>query len=346
MKQVRFGIIGAGILAPLHAKAIQENPTAELAAVADIDKEKAEKFAHDYNINKVFADYEEMLLEPIDVVCLCVPSGMHAKFAVKCAEMGKHILSEKPLDITFRNMDRMINACKQAGVKLGSVFQRRTLPHFLEAKNILESGAIGGMMMINAYLKYYRSDEYYASAGWRGKWELDGGGALMNQGVHGIDLLQWIGGEVVSVKAYTGTLTRKDIEVEDTAAAILKFKNGAIGTIQGATSVYPEQETTIEINGDEGTLKITDSKVEIWESMTNQLAAPQLPLPDHDGHAIIINDMVEAIINDREPMISGVEARKSVEIILAVYESARTGNEVILSEFHPFESHRDKGVSS
>ncbi|WP_242985893.1 Gfo/Idh/MocA family protein [Oceanobacillus zhaokaii] len=338
MRQIQFGIIGAGILAPLHANAIYSNRRANLAAIVDIDLQKANKLAKEYNIEKVFTDYEKMLLEPIDVVCLCVPSGMHAAIAVRCAEMGKHVLTEKPLDITFENMDEMIKACKNSGVKLGAVFQRRTLPHFLAAKNTLDSGAIGDLMMIQAYLKYFRSDEYYASAGWRGKWELDGGGALMNQGVHGIDLLQWIGGEIESVMAYTATLARKKIEVEDTAVAILKFKNGALGTIQGATSIFPEQETSIEINGDKGTLKVSDTNVEIWEAVNNENRKPSLPASDHDGHAIIINDMVDAVLDDREPMITGIEARKSVEIILAIYESAKISREIKLSEFHPFSS--------
>ncbi|WP_245975341.1 Gfo/Idh/MocA family protein [Oceanobacillus chungangensis] len=338
MKQIQFGIIGAGILAPLHANAIYSNPRAMLAAIVDIDLEKADKLAKEFNIEKVFTDYEKMLLEPIDVVCLCVPSGMHAALAVKCAEMGKHVLTEKPLDITFEHMDEMINACNNSGVKLGAVFQRRTLPHFLAAKNTFDSGAIGDLMMIQAYLKYFRSDEYYASAGWRGKWKLDGGGALMNQGVHGIDLMQWIGGEIESVMAYTATLARKNIEVEDTAVAVLKFKNGALGTIQGATSVFPEQETSIELNGNKGTLKVSDTNVEIWEVIDNENSKPALPASDHDGHAIIINDMVDAVIDDREPMITGVEARKSVEIILAIYESAKIGREIKLSEFHPFSS--------
>ncbi|MFC4025069.1 Gfo/Idh/MocA family protein [Oceanobacillus longus] len=336
MKQVSFGIIGAGVLAPLHAKAIVSNLNAKLVAIADLDFAKAGRFAQEYEIEQIFTDYEEMLQEPIDVVCLCVPSGLHAKFAIRCAEMGKHVLSEKPLDITFKNMDAMINACHKADVKLGAVFQRRTLPHFIAAKKAFDSGALGNMMMIHAYLKYYRTDAYYASAGWRGQWELDGGGALMNQGVHGIDLLQWIGGEVESVIAFSGTLARKEIEVEDTAVAILRFKNGGLGTIQGATSIYPEQETSIEINGDKGTIKVSDSEIEIWESMNNDLIEPSLPKPNHDGHAVIIDDLVEAIIDDRDPMIPGIEARKSVEIILAIYESARIGREVVLSEFYPF----------
>ncbi|MFC4557982.1 Gfo/Idh/MocA family protein [Virgibacillus kekensis] len=340
MKTVKFGIIGAGVLAPLHAKAITSNPQAKLVAITDIDQQKADTLSKEFGVEKTFTNYEEMLREPIDVVCLCVPSGMHAKFAVTCAAMGKHILCEKPLDINFQQMDQMIEACRVANVKLGAVFQRRTLPQFIAAKEAKERRLIGNMMMIHAYLKYFRDDDYYASAGWRGKWELDGGGALMNQGVHGIDLLQWIGGEIESVFAYNATLARKDIEVEDTAVAVVKFKDGGFGTIQGATSVFPEQQTSIEVNGDKGTVKVSDTTVDIWEFLNSngEIEKPQLPHPDHDGHSIIIGDMVEAILEDRDPIISGIEARKSVEIILAIYESARSGREVVLTDFHPFKS--------
>lgn len=336
MMKIKFGIIGAGVLAPLHAKAIQSNPRAMLVGIADIDHQKADKLAKEYDIEKVFTDYEDLLLEPVDVVCICVPSGLHSAIAVRCAAMGKHVLTEKPLDITFDHMDKMIIACRNAGVKLGTVFQRRTLPHVLAAKKVLDTGGIGQLMMIQAYLKYFRSDDYYASAGWRGKWELDGGGALMNQGIHGVDLLQWIGGEIESVMAYTATLARKNIEVEDTAVAIVKFKNGALGTVQSATSVYPEQETSIEMNGDEGTIKVNDTGLEVWEVDNHTAKQPSTIPSDYDGHAVIIEDMIGAVIDDREPMITGVEGRKSVELILAIYESARLGREVKLSEFHPF----------
>ncbi|SEP76931.1 Predicted dehydrogenase [Virgibacillus subterraneus] len=340
MTSIKFGIIGAGVLAPLHAKAIVSNPQAELVAISDIDEQKAAVLAEEFGVAKTFTNYHEMLQEQIDVVCLCVPSGMHAKFALACAAKGKHILCEKPLDISFQQMDQMIHACNQVDVKLGAVFQRRTLPHFIAARDAKENGLLGNMMMIHAYLKYFRDDDYYASAGWRGKWELDGGGALMNQGVHGIDLLQWIGGEIESVFAYNDTLARTNIEVEDTAVAVVKFKHGGFGTIQGATSVFPEQQTSIEVNGDKGTVKVSDTTVDIWEFMNNdrELEEPQLPQDDHDGHSIIVGDMIEAILENREPMISGIEARKSVEIILAIYESARSGREVVLSDFHPFKT--------
>lgn len=344
MGKVKFGIVGAGILAPLHANAITANPHAELVAIADLDYQKATIFAEKYHIKKIFTDLEEMLSESIDVVCICVPSGLHAAVTVKCAAMGKHVLCEKPLDITFEHMDAMIHACKKANVKLGTVFQRRTMPHVIAAKEAFDQGSIGELMMLHANLKYFRDDAYYASAGWRGKWDMDGGGALMNQGVHGVDLLQWIGGPIESVFAYSDTLTRKNIEVEDTAVAILKFINGGFGVIQGATSVYPEQDTSIEINGNTGTIRVSDKSVDIWEFMKGENCnpvAPELPGSDYDGHYLIIKDMIEAIQKDEDPMVTGIEARKSVQLILAIYESARKNKEIKLAEFNPF--HHKKG---
>lgn len=315
------------------------HPQAELVAIADLDEQKATQFANKYDMKHIFTDVEDMLLLPIDVVCICVPSGLHAAIAIKCAESGKHVLCEKPLDITFEHMDAMIHACEKAKVKLGTVFQRRTMPHMIAAKRAFDQGAVGDLMMLHANLKYFRDDAYYASAGWRGKWKLDGGGALMNQGVHGIDLLQWIGGPIESVFAYGGTLARKEIEVEDTAVAVLKFERGGFGVIQGATTVYPEQDTSLEINGHKGTIKVSDQGVDVWcfkEDVVSKPALPNKPDSTYNGHYLIVDDMIAAIKDNRDPMITGIEARKSVQLILAIYESMRHHKEIKLADFYPF----------
>lgn len=343
MSKIRFGIVGAGVIAPYHARAIAAHPETELVAIADVVPEKARKLAEDYNISSVYADYEEMLKrEDIDIVSVCVPSGMHAEVAVAAAEAGKHILCEKPLEITPDQMSRMIAAARSHHVKLGCVFQRRLMPSVIAARQAIQDGKLGTLVLGDAYLKYYRSPEYYKSAGWRGTWQWDGGGALMNQGVHGVDVIQYLMGGVASVFAYAAPLVR-DIEVEDTAVAVLKYKNGAFGVIQGTTSVYPGQETRFELHGEKGSIVVSDSGILQWKLLDSEEQAPKVgalstmsstKLEDmtSDGHYLFVDDILHAVKEDREPLVNGEEARKSVDLILAIYESARTGQEIAIHE--------------
>jgi UDP-N-acetyl-2-amino-2-deoxyglucuronate dehydrogenase len=339
---INFGIIGCGVISTSHAKAIKAAKGAKLLAVCDIIEEKAQKLAEEYEVPHYFKDYNKMLeLEDLDVVCICTPSGMHSDHTVLAARAGKHVLCEKPLDITKEKMDIMIEECRKHNVKLGGVFQRRTGRNAQEIKAALERGELGKLVLGDAYLKYYRSQEYYDSAGWRGTWELDGGGALMNQGVHGIDLLQWFMGGAKKVFAKAGTLARK-IEVEDTAVILLEFENGAFGVIEGTTSVYPAQSTRVEIHGELGTIILEETEVKKWELIGGKDRAADFAAEEHaggasdptaissTGHQFLVEDMMEAIKLDRDPFIPGEEARKSVDLILAIYESSRTGKEIEL----------------
>jgi UDP-N-acetyl-2-amino-2-deoxyglucuronate dehydrogenase len=337
---MKFAIVGAGVISDFHAKAITQHPQAELVAISDIVLEKANKLADAYNVASVYSDYEQMLKrEDIDVVCVCTPSGLHGEVVIAAAQAGKHILCEKPLEITAGAMTEVLAAVNKHGVKMGCVFQRRVMEASLVARRAVQEGKLGKLVLGDAYLKYYRSPEYYRSAGWRGTWQFDGGGALMNQGVHGIDLIQWLMGDVQSVFAYSAPLLR-DIEVEDTAVAVLKYKNGAFGVIQGTTSVYPAQETRFELHGEKGTIIFADSGIKKWSFLNSDeempIVQPRIDSSSNptdissDGHYILVDDLIEAIRNDRPPLISGEEARKSVDLILAIYESAQTGKEVVL----------------
>lgn len=338
--KMRFAIVGGGVISSLHARSVAANPEAELVAIADVIEEKAIKLAEEYGAASVYTDYHVMLeRNDIDVVCVCVPSGHHAEVAVAAARAGKHILCEKPLDTTIAKMDWMIREARKANVKLGVVYQRRTFPAAIAARQAVQENKLGKLVLGDAYLKYYRSQEYYDSAGWRGTWELDGGGALMNQGVHGIDLIQWIVGDVESVFARSAALAR-NIEVEDTAVAVVKYASGAYGVIQGTTSVWPGQETRFEIHGEKGSIVFSDSGMKQWEFMEASEPVPDVtgtasPSSDAanisaDGHYILVDDMIQAIKEDRDPMVTGEEASKAVKLILAIYESARTGKEVRL----------------
>ncbi|MGC8863073.1 MAG: Gfo/Idh/MocA family protein, partial [Armatimonadota bacterium] len=230
MSELGFGIIGAGSVSPLHAAAIANCPGARLVAVADLCEERARALAPDAAI---YTDYRRLLDRPdVDAVCLCVPSGMRLPIAIDAARAGKHILAEKPLEVTLERADAIIAACDQAGVKLAVIFQLRFMPAVRALRNAIETGALGRLVLGDTYVKWHRSQEYYDSSDWRGTWEMDGGGALMNQAIHHVDLLQWMMGPVESVFGRTATLVRERIQVEDTAAACLRFANGALGTVE------------------------------------------------------------------------------------------------------------------
>jgi UDP-N-acetyl-2-amino-2-deoxyglucuronate dehydrogenase len=344
--KVGFGMVGCGVIAPFHAKGIEETPGAELVAACDPNEAAAKEFCETHNNIPSYTVLEKMLnREDLHAVCICTPSGMHSDQAVAAARARKHVLCEKPLDITLPKIDRMIQVCREEGVKLGGIFQRRTYPTSIQVRDAVQNGLLGRMVLADIYQKFYRSPEYYLSGAWRGTWAMDGGGALMNQGVHGIDLLLWIMGDVKSVVAKADHLVR-DIEVEDTAAAIVTFQNGAFGVIEGATSCNPGQEARFELHGEKGTIVLTDAGIRRWavakgdkhlaedediapqEERAHGVADPKAI--SAEGHITLISDFVDAIQNDREPMVTPESARKPVELILAIYESATTGREVTL----------------
>ena len=340
---IRFGIIGCGSISSAHAKAITGSEKAKLFAACDIIEEKAQKLAEEYGAEKVYVDYKEMLKDPdIDAVSVCTPSGLHGEMCIEAAKAGKHIICEKPIEVTVEKVNAIADALKAHPVKMQCVFQRRTMPLAIAARKLIKEGRLGKIVMASAYLKYYRAQSYYDSADWRGTWELDGGGALMNQGIHGIDLLAWmVDQKVTSIYAKAGTLAR-NIPVEDTAVAILQWEGGGYGVIEGATTVYPGLDTRFEIVGEKGTVSFGDKGIYTWEGVDEELPKPQeagesiggssgAQNISLSGHRILIDDLVDAIENDREPMIPVSEGRKAVELINAIYRSSREKKEVSLS---------------
>lgn len=341
--KVGYGIIGCGVIAPWHARAVRNVPDAELIAVCDIIPEKAEKIKEEFGAQYAYTDYKDLLSrDDIDIVSICVPSGLHAAVGIEAARAGKHILSEKPLDITLENIDNLVSACRENNVKLACIFQRRTSKLWQLVKRTVDEGKIGKMVLASAYLKYFRSQEYYDSAGWRGTWKLDGGGALMNQGVHMIDLLRWIMGPVDTLFSFADHLARR-IEVEDTCVASIRFKSGAFGTLEGTTSVTPGMNHRFELHGETGTILVDGESIVRWDVPGENKDDIVAGLQDNignaasdptaiagDGHQMQIADLVAAVKEDRAPMVDGVEARKAVEFILAIYQSAKTGQPVKL----------------
>lgn len=339
---VRFAIIGTGAIAKQHAIAITMNPKAEIVAVCDMNKARATEFAKEYNASKVYENYLDVCDDPeIDAVSICTPSGTHGQIAIAAAKHGKHILCEKPIETKKEKIDELIREVGMNGVKMECVYQRRLQEIPRRVKLALESGEFGKVLMASAYLKYYRSEEYYKSSGWRATWEFDGGGCLMNQGVHGVDLISWFMGGVKKVNAITKTQFH-NIEVEDAAVAVVEYNNGAIGVIEGSTCVNPGQNARFDIHCENGTISFDDEGVLQWvlngenvqfvkEQDEGVVAPKDNPMNiSADGHCALVDDLVESINNDREPMIAPRDARGAVDTILAIYESSRTGKEVYL----------------
>ena len=347
MEKIKWGIIGCGVIASWHADSVSASEYAELVAVCDVDEDKGRAFAGQNGGVAFATDYRQMLEEGgVQAVSICTPSGLHSEMTVAAARAGVHVLCEKPMAITGPQIDAMMEAVEEAGVKLEVIFQRRTYETSKRAREAVQSGLLGQMTLGDAYLKYYRSPAYYRSADWRATWELDGGGALMNQGVHGVDLLLWIMGDVESVYAKAESKAR-DIEVEDTCVALLTFANGAYGVIEGTTSSNPGEPTAFYLHGEKGTIVLTDKGICKWavsedkstvadndpEQCVTRAALSAVSDPramGRAGHQAQVDDLALAILKDREPMVTGESARKAVELILAIYESARTGAEVKL----------------
>ncbi|MDD3244037.1 MAG: Gfo/Idh/MocA family oxidoreductase [Eubacteriales bacterium] len=347
MKQVNCAVVGLGAIGPTHVKSINAIPQANLYAVCDVVKEKADRVAAE-NGCKAYYDFDELLKdENVQLVHLCVPSGYHAELGVKAAKAGKHVLTEKPIDVTLEAADRLIRACDEAGVMLSCISQHRFDDAMERAHAALEQGWFGTLTFGGSHTKWYRSQEYYDSGDWRGTWKLDGGGALMNQSVHYVDMLQYMMGPVEEVTAYCATRAHVNIEVEDVATAILKFKNGAIGILEGNTAAFPGFHTRLDINGTTGSVILENDEIREWrfaaegEQSTGfygKISGAQEGQGSGHGastaaigsssHEKQITDVVNAILEGRAPRISGRDARAPLAVILAVYESARTGKPV------------------
>jgi len=337
MKKWKFGIIGAGMIADLHAKAIQHLPNATLAGVCGSNQEKARNLAAKYSC-KVFVDHEEMIAsDDIEIVTIATPSGAHMNPAIASARRGKHVLCEKPMEISLDRIDRMIEAHAQAGTSLGGIFNYRFDDAVRPLKEAIDSGRFGTITCASVYVPWWRSDDYYKSS-WRGSIRLDGGGALMNQSIHMVDLLQYLMGPVHSLQAYIATLGHA-IEVEDTATAILQFKNKALGIVYGSTASFPGQYRRIEITGTRGSAILEETRFKVWEfadqtdddnaflNKFNQvLSAGGTSDPSAISflmHAKNIAAFIESIEGGHPFEIDGREARKAVEIVLAIYRAAK-----------------------
>ena len=368
--KIRFGVIGCGGIGPTHCGAINQIEDAELFAVADILPGRAEVVGRKYQAERIYGDAADLLADrEIDAVCICTPSGLHAQGTIAALQAGKHVVTEKPMEIALDACDRMITAARETGKKLTIISQHRFDAASLVVREAIDSGRLGRIVLADASVKWWRTQEYYDSGDWRGTWAMDGGGALMNQGVHTVDLLQWLvsgQGKVTSVYAQTRTAAHERMEVEDVATATLSFANGAIGSITATTAAWDGMPVRLEIYGTEGTAIIEGDALRLlkfkngeeYQSETAALHALSVakggtasvqfatqkapatasgePIPAAgsawgDAHRAQIEDFIRAIRTDGVPLIDGPAGRDPIEIILSIYRSARTGLPVNLS---------------
>jgi UDP-N-acetyl-2-amino-2-deoxyglucuronate dehydrogenase len=339
-------LIGCGKIATIHAMALNTLPAAEFVACCDQDFDRARAVAAKYDVPQVFNDAEALLRDGnVEAVLICAPHPAHEPLVVASAQAGMHVLCEKPISITIDAADRMISAAKQAGTTFGVVFQRRFWPAAQRLRQAIDSGRLGKPTLGECSVRIWRSPEYFASDPWRGKWSTEGGGVLMNQAVHAIDMLHWFMGRPVEVFGRYETFRHGAyIDVEDTAVATVQFESGALATIQAATTVQPEFGFRVAVHGDKG------STVSVWEQIEGQQGINDVwTLPGEETfrvvweleergkpgfpmfHVLQIQDFLQSLIEERPPAVTGEDARASLEIIQAIYESSRTRLPVCLS---------------
>jgi len=348
MKPLGFGIVGCGMIAGFHAEAVKRIRGAKMVACFDTIPASADRYAGANPGVKPYDKLEEMLKDPaVDIVTICTPSGVHMDPAVKAANAGKHVVVEKPMEITLARCDAILNACKKNGVQLCPIFPSRFSPANLALKEAVDDGRFGKLTLGDTYVKWWRTQQYYDQGGWRGTWALDGGGAYMNQAIHNVDLLYWFMGDVAEVTGMTSLVAHDRIEVEDVGVATMKFKNGAIGVIEATTAAWPGLLKKTEIHGTEGTVIVEQDDILMWqfakskakdkailEKFTKRTGgtggASDPKAISYTGHMEQLKDFCKAIQTGKTPKVTGDEGRKAVEIILAIYQSSWTGKRISL----------------
>lgn len=337
VETIGIGIVGAGIIGKIHANAIKEIGGATVVGIAEPREDAGRALASSAGATW-YESYADLLAnDAVSMVILATPSGLHPEQALLAAHAGKHIVTEKPMAITRDGLDLMVQATEEAGVELAVIFQNRLSADVVKVKRGVEAGMLGTTVFGNASVHWFRNQDYYdANGGWRGTWALDGGGALMNQSIHTIDLLQWIMGGVASVSADIATINH-DIETEDTASVSVRFNSGALGTIQGSTATSTDWPVRIEIVGTGGRALLEGGRLVLWEGdspLTDDILTPGDHAfvngwtPDEPfgaAHLRQLRLIIDSIMNGETPPVPAREARKAVDIILSIYESAKQG---------------------
>jgi predicted dehydrogenase len=357
--QMKFAVVGAGVIGNLHAQTISDLPLAEVSVVADAHLDRAQALAVRYQARALSDASEALLLPDIDAVAICTPSGQHADLVVAALRAGKHVVVEKPLDISLEAAGRVAAAERDSDRRVTVMSQHRFDPSSRVVHDAVSSGRLGKVTSGSALISWWRSQAYYDSAGWRGTLAQDGGGALMNQGIHTIDLLVWFLGEPVEVFAWTGLLTHERIEVEDTAVATIRFANGALGVIQGTTSAYPGLNARVQVHGDRGSAVIDDDELTYFHAARGVETGPDIGAgsPDNQAasclaveappagpgtagrkptsHTAQYQDFLSCVANSHPPLVTVAEATRTLAVIRAIYESADVGRPILVTGFEP-----------
>jgi UDP-N-acetyl-2-amino-2-deoxyglucuronate dehydrogenase len=329
-----IGLIGSGNITLTHARSASAISNVQISAIYGSNPQTVARLATEHQA-KPYSDFAAFLThKPMDMVILGTPSGLHAQQGIAAAEHGLHVLTEKPIDITTKNADALIAAADKSNVKLAVIFQDRLKPNILRLKQWLDRGLLGKPLLVDARVKWYRPPDYYSSSKWRGTFALDGGGALINQAIHTVDLLLYLLGDVARVQARTATVLHK-IEAEDTAVATLEFASGAVGTLQATTAAYPGYPRRLEITGTEGTLILEHDRITTADlrnpppdlaSLTagdSNQSASSAAVTDISGHKAILEDFLHAIATNTQPICNGREGRRSLALVESIYSSAR-----------------------
>ncbi|MCU0315733.1 MAG: Gfo/Idh/MocA family oxidoreductase [Fimbriimonadaceae bacterium] len=359
-QSLRFCVLGCGVIHENHCDAITKTDGATLSVVVDEVASKAQAVGEKYGVKH--ATSLDEVWDDFDAIAICLPSGLHAEYGIRAAAKGKHVLTEKPIDIKLKAAKALVSACESTGVKHACISQHRFAKDINRLREAVLSGELGKMIQGDAYIKWYRTQQYYDSGDWRGTWALDGGGCLMNQGVHYVDMIQWVMGGVESVQANVQTLAH-DIEVEDMAQALVTYKSGAVGVILGSTSVFPGMAERLEVHGTYGSAIIEGDRFKLWQvdeaqaqaglygGSVNKQPTPSLHVVSHDEqsgsgssdpsaiwghqHQMQIEDFVRAVADDRDPVMTCRDAIEPLKVILAIYESSRLGGARIRLEDLP-----------
>ncbi|MEU8222004.1 Gfo/Idh/MocA family oxidoreductase [Kribbella sp. NPDC048915] len=336
---MRFALIGAGVIGAVHARLVDTlGEEAVLAAVVDQNLERAGELVAQYGGRAYATPAEAYAAEEIDAVAICLPSALHADVAIEALRAGKHVIVEKPVDITLAAADRLIDVQRETGLTVSVISQRRFQPPVAQIRAAIDGGALGRVTSGIAESAFFRPQSYYDGDDWRGTLAVDGGGALMNQGIHALDLLVWMLGRPVQVSAQTGRLAHEGIEVEDLAGASIRFESGAIGLMLASTAAYPGRPVRLTVHGDQGTAILDDDQLAYFAAA--DAGAPEAPVVDGpDGwgptqvaHLAQYRDFIAAVRDGRPPAVTLQDGRRSLATVLAVYESARTGQPVELKE--------------